>query len=136
VPTIIFNLGEVEFCTQQWQQALDRFTGLLPKIPEKDLAMRRLIEFKMLLCKIKTNKLDEAKQLANKYDFLDDSPYYYYANAVVEFQQNNAVKAEEWLAMANRIFRDPAVLSPWQDTLIEFGYIKSFYGGDLEEAGK
>jgi len=131
VPTVIFNLAEVEFCSQQWKAALDRFTSLLPKIPEKDLAMRRLIEFKILLCKIKVGKLDEAREMAVKYDFLDDSPYHYYANAVLEFQKKNTVKAEEWLAIASRIFRDPATLSPWQDTMIEYGYIKSFYGGDL-----
>ncbi len=131
VPTIIFNLAEVEFCSQQWQKALDLFVGLLPKIPEKDTAMRRLIEFKILLCNVKVGKLAEAKEMAGKYDFLDDSPYHYYANAVMEFQKNDTAKAEEWLAIANRIFRDPAILSPWQDTMIEFGYIKSFYGGDL-----
>ena len=32
--------------------------------------------------------------------------------------------------MANRIFQDPNILAPWQDTLVEYGYIKSFYGGD------
>ena len=41
-----------------------------------------------------------------------------------------SIKAEEWLAMAGRIFRDPNVLAPWQDTLVEYGYIKSFYGED------
>jgi tetratricopeptide (TPR) repeat protein len=133
VGSVLFNIAEVEFCAQQWQVAHDRFTELLPKIPEKDLAMRRLVEFKILLCKIKLGGLDEARKLAGKYDFLDDSPYHYYANAVIEFQQNNLVKAEEWLAIAGRIFRDPNILSPWQDTLIEFGYIKSFYGGDEAE---
>lgn len=130
VGSVLFNIAEVEFCDQQWQAAHDRFTALLPKIPEKDLAMRRLVEFKILLCKIKLGQLDEALKMADKYDFLDDSPYHYYANAVVQFQQNNLVKAEEWLAIASRIFRDPNILSPWQDTLIEFGYIKSFYGGE------
>jgi hypothetical protein len=40
------------------------------------------------------------------------------------------IKAEEWLAIAGRIFQDPNVLAPWQDTLVEYGYIKSFYGDD------
>ena len=37
------------------------------------------------------------------------------------------------LARAGRIFQSPEVLAPWQDTLVEYGYIKSFYGNDLNE---
>jgi hypothetical protein len=35
--------------------------------------------------------------------------------------------------MAGRVFANPAVIAPWQDTLIEFGYIESFYGGLSKE---
>jgi hypothetical protein len=34
------------------------------------------------------------------------------------------------MARGGRIFQNPAILSPWQDTLMEFGYIKGFFGGD------
>jgi hypothetical protein len=89
-----------------------------------------LVEFKILLCKKKLGMKEEAKALAEKYDFQDDSPYYYYAQAALAYDDKNLVKAEEWLAMAGRVFRDPNVLAPWQDTLVEYGYIKSFYGDD------
>jgi hypothetical protein len=46
----------------------------------------------------------------------------------------DVVKAEEWLAMASRVFENPDIISPWQDTLVEFGYIKSFYGEDTAAA--
>ena len=36
--------------------------------------------------------------------------------------------------MAGRVFRDPNILAPWQDTLVEYGYIKSFYGDNDEAA--
>jgi hypothetical protein len=58
----------------------------------------------------------------------DDSPFYYYAQAALAYESKNTLKAEEWLAIASRVFRNPAALASWQDTLIEFGYIKSFYG--------
>jgi len=74
---------------------------------------------------------DDALILANKYDFLDDSPFYYYAQAAIAYESDDTIKAEEWLAICSRIFRDPQILAPWQDTLVEFGYIKSFYGDDL-----
>ncbi|MGB2454301.1 MAG: hypothetical protein ACPIG7_06890, partial [Akkermansiaceae bacterium] len=67
-------------------------------------------------------------------DFLDDSPLFYFGKAALSYAKDDGKGAEQWLARATRIFRSAngALLAPWQDTLIEFGYIKSFYGGDLE----
>lgn len=130
-PSINFNIGEIYFVTKEWQKALDVFQKVMEKLPPENMALGRLVEFKILLSKKKLGLKDEVTILAEKYDFLDDSPYYYYAQAALAYDDNNLVKAEEWLAMAGRIFRDPNVLAPWQDTLVEYGYIKSFYGEDV-----
>jgi tetratricopeptide (TPR) repeat protein len=128
--SIDFNIGEVYFVTKEWQKALDAFEKVLKLIPPSNIALGRLVEFKIFLCKKKLGKTNEAIVLSEKYDFLDDSPFYYYAKAALAYDDKNLVKAEEWLAMASRIFRDPNVIAPWQDTFVEFGYIKSFYGDD------
>ena len=128
-PSIQFNIGEVYFVTDEWQKALDVFEKVIKELPESGTALTRLVEFKIMLCKNKLGKKDEVVILSEKYDFLDDSPYYYYAKAALEYEAGNLVKAEEWLAIASRIFKDPNILAPWQDTLVEYGYIKSFYGG-------
>lgn len=133
-PSIRFNIGEVYFVMREWQKAHDVFDQVLAEIPPQNVALSRLIEFKMLLCKNKLGKKDEVKILAEKYDFLDDSPYYYYAKAALEYDSNNSLKAEVLLATAARIFQDPNVLAPWQDTMVEYGYISSFYGGEGNEA--
>lgn len=127
-PSIEFNIGEVYFVTKEWQKAHDVFEKVMKLLPADNIALGRLVEFKLLLCKKKLGKKDEVTILAEKYDFLDDSPFYYYAKAALAYDDNNLIKAEEWLATAGRIFRDPNVLAPWQDTLVEYGYIKSFYG--------
>lgn len=129
-PSIEFNIAEVLFVTKEWRKAHDLFAEVLANLPPTNLALGRLVEFKILLCKKKLGMDDEAAALAEKYDFLDDSPYYYYAQAALAYDDGNLLKAEEWLAMAGRIFRDPNILAPWQDTLVEYGYIKSFYGED------
>jgi len=129
--SIKFNIAEVYFVTREWQKAYDRFTALLPNITPENYALSRLVEFKILLSMKRLGMEDEALILANKYDFLDDSPFYYYAQAVIAYEADDVIKAEEWLAICARIFRNPQILAPWQDTLIEFGYIKSFYGEDL-----
>jgi Tfp pilus assembly protein PilF len=129
-PSISFNIGEVYFVTQEWKKAADIFERILKEIPASNMALSRLVEFKILLCKKKLGLDDEVVILGEKYDFLDDSPYYYYAQAAIAYEDENLVKAEEWLAIAGRIFQDPNVLAPWQDTMVEYGYIKSFYGDD------
>jgi len=125
---ILFNIGEVYFVTKQWQKSMETFEQVLQTLPPNDIHMGRLAEFKILLCKIKLNKLDDAKILAEKYDFLDDSPYHYFAKAAIDYQAGRLNDAEQWLGRATRIFRSQERLSPWHDTLVEFGYIKSFYG--------
>ncbi len=126
--SIKFNVAEVLFVTKQWQKAHDLFSEILKTISESTLS--RLVEFKILLCKKKLGMDDEVVMLAEKYDYQDDSPYYYYAQAALAYEDGDLLKAEEWLARANRIFQDPNIIAPWQDTLVEFGYIKSFYGDD------
>ncbi len=133
-PSIEFNIAEVNFCTKQWQTAHDLFQKILKSLPPANTALGRLVEFKILLCQKKLGQDAEAAILAEKYDFLDDSPFYYYAKAALAYDANDLIKAEEWLSIAGRIFADPNVLAPWQDTLVEYGYIKSFYGDDAAAA--
>jgi tetratricopeptide (TPR) repeat protein len=129
--SVKFNIAEMYFVMKKWQEAHDQFTALMAKVPEGNLALGRLVEFKILLTKMRLGKEEEAFALANKYDFQDDSPFYYYANAVQAYEAKDDVKAEEWLQMGARVFQNPAILSPWQDTLIECGYIKGSYGGEI-----
>lgn len=127
---IMFNIAELDFVTQNWFPCLQRLQEVLPMIPDSGLQTRRLVEFKIMLCYIGLGKVQEAKQMAERYDPLrDDSPYYYYAQASICYMNKDLVKAEEHLQRANRVFANPAFIAPWQDTLIEFGYIASFYGG-------
>jgi len=132
--SIQFNVGEVLFVTKQWQQAHDIFQEIMRDIPENNTALSRLVEFKIMLCKVKLGQKDEATILAEKYDYQDDSPYHYYAQAAQAYERDDLLEAEAWMDRANRIFQDPNVIAPWQDTLVEFGYIKSFYGDDSPSA--
>lgn len=133
-PSIGFNIAEVLFVMKEWQKALEAFEKVLLLIPEKNTPLGRLVEFKILLCLKKVGRKEDALILAEKYDFMDDSPFHYYAQAALAYDENHLSKAEEWLARAARIFRNQDIIAPWQDTLVEFGYIKSFYGEDVAAA--
>ncbi len=135
-PSIEFNIGEVYFVTKEWKKSLEIFEKVFKAIPADNLAMGRLVEFKILLCKKKLGMDEDVKKMTAKYDFMDDSPFYYFAQAVEAYDVKDQVKAEEWLGSARRVFSNPQVLAPWQDTLVEYGYIKSFYGEDLSAEGE
>ena len=128
--SIDFNVAEIYFVTKEWKKSLEILEKISKILPKENVALGRLVEFKMLLCMKKLGINAEAATLADKYDFLDDSPFYYFAQAALAYDKKDLVKAEEWLAIAGRIFQDPNVLAPWQDTMVEYGYIKSFYGDD------
>ncbi len=131
-PQIYFNIAELNFVTKNWEEAEANLTKVMKLAPanadKSSFQINRLTEFKLLLAKLKLNKRAEASSMAAKYDYLDDSPYHYYAQAALLFDEGKDVEAEGELARANRIFADPGMLSPWQDTMIEFGYVKGFFG--------
>lgn len=135
-PDIVFNVAEVLFVKKDWDAAESAFSkalALIGKDPEGSrFQLSRLIEFKLLLCKIKLGKQAEAASMAEKYDYLDDSPYPYYAEAAIHFSEGRDLDAETTMARGGRIFQNPAILAPWQDTMIEYGYIKGFFGGDSD----
>ncbi|MCH7225570.1 tetratricopeptide repeat protein [Haloferula sp. A504] len=133
--SVLFNIAEVHFVTKNWTEAERNFERVLALVEddEKQKALYHLTEFKLMLCMIKSGKLDEARKMVGKYDFMVDTPFPFYAEAAIAYHDGDDLKAEAALARASRVFRNPQLLAPWHDTLMEFGYIKSFYGGDLIE---
>ena len=149
-PKILFNLAELEFCDNQWISSIDHFKSLLKKIEaQSNTDFVRLVEFKILLSKLALSKtdhsniseeqkadyLDQAKQLANKYTYLLDSPFYYYANSALAFYEDDKVTASEWIMTAKKVFaRTPSLVTSWDDTMVEFGYIEAHYGKHYTES--
>jgi tetratricopeptide (TPR) repeat protein len=135
---ILFNIAELNFVTKDWAAAEKNFEKVLlvaTKSPRPEqFQLVRLAEFKLLLCKIKLGKKDEAAKLAKKYDYLDDSPFPYFAEAAIAFSEGRDIEAEGSMARGARIFANPEAISAWQDTMMEFGYIKGFFGGETENA--
>ena len=144
-PTInvVFNLGEVEFVSSNWSESLAKFEQALELAPERAIGMRRLIEFKLLLSHIglsKDSKLDEATRkkhtdaalsISEKYDYRDDSPFAYYAKAAILYSQGDDTAGLKERLKALRIYSSsPQAISSWEDTLTEFGYVKSYYGNE------
>jgi tetratricopeptide (TPR) repeat protein len=133
--SIVFNIAELEYVTKDWKHAEATLTKVLDMVKDQknQTQLSRLVEFKILLCKLKLGKIEEAKKMADNHDFMDDSPYSYYAAAAIAYQEGREIDAEAELARGGRVFKDGGMISPWQDTLVEFGYIKGFFGGEEAE---
>lgn len=141
---VVFNVAEIAFVTQKWQESLDKFTEALSLAPENALQMRRLIEFKIMLSHISLSKdssLSEAdrkkhaetvKEMAAKYDFRDNSPYHYYAQSAYAYSQDDKKQGDKFLFQGRRVYSGGLAqqISAWEDTMTEYGYIKNFYGND------
>lgn len=149
-PKILFNLAELEFCDNQWQSSIRNFEVLLEKIKsQRDSEFARLVEFKIMLCQFALSKSDDgsvpddekkeyfaqARQTAHKYSYLLDSPYYYYANAALAFYAGDKTTASDWIITAKKVFsNNPSLVTSWDDTMVEFGYIEAHYGKHYSES--
>lgn len=128
---IVFNIAELDFVTKNWVSCEKNLNEAL--LLTKEMQRARLIEFKLLLAKIKLNKTEEVETLSKKYGSDDDSPFHYYGKAAMAYEKEDGEKAREWLGICRRVFRKPQLLVLWQDALVSYGYIHSVYGGILED---
>lgn len=124
-----FNLGEVDFVGGRWPECEQAFSEVLAKFPKLPASVRHLVLFKVLVAKVKQNKLDEAeKLLADSFTFMDDTPAYYFSKAVIAFQKKDDKTANDWLAKGQIIFKgEPS--SAYLDSLMEAHYIDSLAVG-------
>ncbi len=121
-PSVLFNIAEVYFVTDQWEKAAVGFGGVLDRLPADNIPLKRLVEFKILLCKNKLGRGGEVTALAGNHRGETDSPYEHYANAAMAYERGDVATAEKWMGDAAEIFPDARTLAPWQDTMFEYGY--------------
>lgn len=120
-----FNLAELEFVAGSFSEAERAFRGLLQKFDQLPQAMRHMVQFKILVCLVKQKKLAEAEsELKANFDFLDETPAYYFSQGVLALAKGEERKGNEWLAKAQIIYKKPENL-PYLDSLMETGYIHS-----------
>lgn len=144
---VMFNMGEVAFVSRNWDESLEIFTDALKLAPERALQMKRLVEFKILLSHIglsndpklsadeRKTHAETVKTLVDLYDYRDDSPYYYYANSALCYSLDDNDAGLKFLNKGRRVYSNSAqTVASWEDTMTEFGYIKSYYGNEQKPA--
>jgi tetratricopeptide (TPR) repeat protein len=119
-----FNLTEIAYVTGRYEEAEKGFRKLLEDFPQTQLATRRLIEYKILICKLKLGDEDAAKGILATLDYLDDTPAYYVCNAALAYSKEDREAAEEWIQSARRIY-SPTQMEVFLDALVEAGWIET-----------
>jgi tetratricopeptide (TPR) repeat protein len=119
----VFNLAEVRFVKHEWKEAQVRFEALLEAFPQLPLAVRHLVLFKLLVCRLKTEDIQGAEALlASSFTFMDDTPAYYMAKAAMAFQKKDEAAAQDWQEKARAIFGEKSVVS-YLDCLMEARWV-------------
>jgi tetratricopeptide (TPR) repeat protein len=117
-----FNLTELDFVQGNYEQAAESFTKLLDIHANLPVQIRSLVQFKILVCKMKVGKLPEAEVLMKTYAFKEESPASYFTKATVALQKGDQATANEWLTKAQRTFK-PGETMPYIDSLVEARWI-------------
>ena len=117
-----FNITELDFVEHKFADAEKNFAKLLADAPDMNLGTRRLIEFKILISLLSQDKDDEAKAIQEKFDYLEDTPAYYFGNAAFAFDAEDEEEARGWIRSAEKIYT-PQEVSVYVDSFIEMGWI-------------
>ena len=117
-----FNLAEIEFVTDDYAGAEKSFKKLLAEFPDMDLGTKRLLEFKIIICRLKLGDPDGAMAQLETFNYLDDTPIYHLGHAAVAYSKEDTEDAEAWMASANKIY-SAGQMEVFRDSLIEAGWI-------------
>ncbi len=119
-----FNLTELDYVQGDFAKAEKDFTALLTEFPKIREEYRHLMQFKILVCQLKQDKMAEAEAMQKNFTFLDDTPAHYYGMAAFAFYKKDLAQAQEWLTKAARIY-SPQKITPYVDSLTEARWIPS-----------
>lgn len=128
-----FNLAELLYVQEKYAESENAFSNLLKEFTRLREEVRHLTQFKVIVCRLKQNKVVEAEELTKNFTFMDDTPAYYFTKAAFSFQKGDKDEAKAWVNKALRIFKR-AQNSPYIDTLMEAHWINSI--GVPEEAAE
>jgi Flp pilus assembly protein TadD len=119
-----YNLAQIPFKKKEYAKARDRFETLYKRTPGGDKNQAaELIKFKIYMTLLLEGKESRAHAMMDEFQFTGDTPALYYAQAAWEFQHNNAEKAADWTASANKIYSS-ALNGVFADAFYDVGWMQ------------
>ena len=117
LPMAEFNLGEVLFLNNKYQDAREKFQIFLNSQPSNDLGI-----YKIYLCDLLGGNESKANSFLDSLKPSPNSPIYYFAKAADAFHRGDKAAATEFVTSAYRIY-SPDANSTFADSLVEKGYL-------------
>src|SRR5215831_8707874 len=119
-----YNLAQIPFKKKEYAKARDRFETLYKRTPGGDKNQAaELIKFKIYMTLLLEGKESRAHAMMDEFQFTGDTPALYYAQAAWEYKHNNAEKAADWTASANKIYSS-ALNSVFADAFYDVGWMQ------------
>lgn len=115
----LFNLGEAYFLKKDYLESKKHFNQFLA-LPNN--AENSLGKYKVFLCDMMLGNKAEVDKVINELTPTISNPYYYFANAAVNFQKGDKVKGRDWVQSAYSIY-PPDLNANFADSFIEFGWL-------------
>ena len=114
-----FNLGEILFLEGKFAEAREHFENMLDEMENNEL-----LQYKIFLCYLMQGQMEAAREKLGQIKFPSDTPAYYYANAALEFHQDNETEARSWIDSSQRIFGQRQNIF-FMQSLADLGYLSS-----------
>ena len=103
---------------------------LIDEIQYRDMMqLTRSLTFRKFLCLVMMERMDEAKALVSEIGPMDDSPLYYYSQAVFAYLKGDRQGALRELNVADSIYRSTGYISGYKQALEYSGVIEKFAPG-------
>jgi len=130
---IRFNLAEVDFCSQNFEAALDQFTKIVEDNPKLPSQMFHLFRYKQIICLLKLDRTPEAEKLLAEFNAYESTPIYHMSQAAMEFSKGNQSEAQGWILSTRSIY--PTEVDTYLDALMECGWVDSLMVPKVETGG-
>lgn len=116
--------------TQEFEKCIAETDELIDEIRYRDMMqLTRSLTFRKFLCLIMLERMDEAKALVADIGPMDDSPLYYYSQAVFAYLKGDRQGALRELNTADSIYRGIGYISGYKQALEYSGVIEKFAPG-------
>ncbi len=124
------SLSLLYLATQEFDKCMAETDELIDEIRYRDMMqLTRSLTFRKFLCLIMQERMDEAKALVSEIGPMDDSPLYYYSQAVFAYVKGDRQGALRELNAADSIYRSIGYLSGYKQALEYSGVIEKFAAG-------
>ncbi len=116
--------------TQEFDKCIAEVDELIDEIRYRDMMqLSRSLTFRKFLCLVMQERMDEAKALVSEVGPMDDSPLYYYSQAVFAYLKGDRQGALRELNVADAIYRSTGYISGYKQALDYSGVIEKFAPG-------